>query len=454
MVVQSDAELAAVAEIHWTGGTFGDGKEADAYTGYAEGSSEMYFPYVAYYPNQYTVVTVQNTDADPVTILMTYINRLGQTDFSNISVTLPGLGSASFPMNTPGQNNVPNLTQTTFYQQNQGWIGGIKIVAQGGKKIAAVASNHRNQWSMAYNGLVRASEVSYIPSAERRVPNGIWSGFSIISAQCVSAVACDVRFRFTDQGQVALTLTKTGVAPGASVAANTRAGGDFPPASYDVLGNGNWAGSVIVDTTNGQNLAVISESTRPSTNLSGATSAATVADGGRESFLPAVYQKNAANQSCAANDSQWQVWSLLRIQNPGTTNATNVSISYFNLDGSLAHQETGISIPAGQPVFRNTKNNCTTIPLGGSWTGSVYVQSSQPLVGHKGHTCKARMGGDSGFPSPTYLPRRQKRIRYSGKSRGRNMGPWFSAKHLRPSFPPAASPSMFSILLLSPESSA
>ena len=55
---------------------------------------------------------------------------------------------------------------------------------------------------------------------------------------------------------------------------------------------------------------------------------------------------------------------------------------------------------------------------------------------------------------PQLLPRRQKRIYYSGKSRGRNMGPWFSATHLRPSFPPAASPSMFSILLLSPESSA
>ena len=51
MVIQSDAELAAVAEIHWTGGSFNDGKEADAYTGYAQGASDMYFPFVALAPN-------------------------------------------------------------------------------------------------------------------------------------------------------------------------------------------------------------------------------------------------------------------------------------------------------------------------------------------------------------------------------------------------------------------
>ena len=46
MVVQSDAELAVVAEIHRTGGSFIDGKEADAYTGYVQGASDFYFPFV------------------------------------------------------------------------------------------------------------------------------------------------------------------------------------------------------------------------------------------------------------------------------------------------------------------------------------------------------------------------------------------------------------------------
>ncbi|MCA9869959.1 MAG: hypothetical protein KDI03_01450 [Anaerolineae bacterium] len=383
MVIQSDNELAAVGEIHWTGGSFADGKEADAYTGYPVGATTMYLPYVAYANNQFTTVSVQNTESTPVTILMTYINRSGNADFTNVSINLPALGSANFPMNTPGQNNVPNLTQTTFYQQNGAWIGGIKIETQGGKKIVAVANNHRNQWSMAYNGFAQASQTSYVPSAERRVQAGdVWSGFSIISAQCVSNTACDVRFQFTDQGNVALTLTKNGVAPGASVAANTRAGGDFDPNLYSSLGvNGQWAGSVIVSSTNGQTLAVVSESIRPNINVSGATSSATVAEGGRESFLPAVYQKNSANQSCPPNSSQWQVYSLLRVQNPNNSNASGVTISYFNLDGSLKYQETGVSIPAGQPVFRNTRNNCSSIPLGGNWTGSIYVQSpSQPLV--------------------------------------------------------------------------
>ena len=85
MVVQSDAELAAVAEIHWTGGSFSDGKEADAYTGYAQGASDYYFPFVVRAPNaQYTALTVQNTEDSTVTIQMTYINRNGVVDFQNV----------------------------------------------------------------------------------------------------------------------------------------------------------------------------------------------------------------------------------------------------------------------------------------------------------------------------------------------------------------------------------
>ena len=93
-----------------------------------------------------------------------------------------------------------------------------------------------------------------------------------------------------------------------------------------------------------------------------------------------MYQKNTQNVSCPSSDSAWTTFSLVRIQNPGTSNATNVDIYYFNLDGSQAFQELDRIDQAGKSLNRNTRVNCNEIPLGGNWTGSIYIRSDQPLV--------------------------------------------------------------------------
>ena len=384
MVVQSDAELAAVAEIHWTGGSFSDGKEADAYTGYAQGASDYYFPFVVRAPNaQYTALTVQNTEDSTTTIQMTYINRNGVVDFQNVTDTIPAFGSKTYTMNQPGVNGVPNLAQTQYWTQNGNtWTGAVKVTALNGKKIAAVASNFWQQWSVAYNGLVRGATQSYIPSASRRFDAALgWREFSQIVVQCASTTTCNAAIDFINAttGQVNLTLTKS-VNAGAAIGANTKGGGDFDPNLYaTALGNA-WTGSVVVRSTNGTNLAVVAYSIRSGNNQAGGTSGATVQDGGIETFLPAVYQKNTQNVSCPSSDSAWTAFSLVRIQNPGTTNATNVDIYYFNLDGSQAFQELDRSVNAGKSLNRNMRVNCNEIPLGGNWTGSIYIRSDQPLV--------------------------------------------------------------------------
>lgn len=384
MVVQSDAELAAVAEIHWTGGSKSDGKEADAYTGYAQGASEFSFPFVVRAPNaQYTVLTVQNTEDSAVTIQMTYINRDGVVDFQNISDTIPAFGSKSYAMNQPGVNNVPNLANTSYWTQNNNtWTGAVKVTALNSKKIAAVAGNYWQQYSVAYNGLVRGSTTSYVSSAERRFDASLgWRGFSVIAVQCAATTTCNAAIDFVNAttGATNLTLTRS-INAGAAIGANTRSGGDFDPNLYaNALGDA-WAGSVVVRSTNGTNLSVIAYSIRPGTNVAGGTSAASSQDGGLETFLPAVYQKNTQNVSCPSSDSAWTTFSLIRIQNPGTVNANNVDIYYFNLDGSQAYQELDRTIQAGKSLNRNTRVNCNEIPLGGNWTGSIYIHSDQPLV--------------------------------------------------------------------------
>jgi hypothetical protein len=384
MVVQSDAELAAVAEIHWTGGSFSDGKEADAYTGYAQGATEVYFPFVVWAPaTQFSTLTVQNTEASEVTIQMTYTNRNGTPDFVNVTSTIPAFGSKIYAMNQPGVNGVPDLRTTTYYQQNSNWTGAVKISAQGGKKIAAVASNNWLQYSMAYNGLVRGASSNYLPTVERRLhPTQGWRGQSTINAQCLATTPCTVVIDYVNAAtqQIDLTLPPLTVAPGAAIGANTRSGGSYPANLFaDELGD-TWTGSAIVRSTNGTNLGVIAQSIRPGNNETGGTSAATSVDAGIETFLPVIYQKNTQSVSCPSSDSAWTTFSRIMIQNPGTSNATNVDIYYFNLDGSQAFQDLDRQIQAGKSFNRNTRVNCSEIPLNGNWTGSVYIRSDQPLV--------------------------------------------------------------------------
>lgn len=382
MILQSDYELAAIAEITWSDGDSNDGITAGAYRGYASGATEMYLPFVVYAPNaQFTRVTVQNTEDAAATIKMEYINRDGTTDFT-ITDSISGLGSKTYDMHLPG-GKVPDFTTTSYYQNqcNAGfcnWGGALKITSLNGKEIAAVATNHWRHWAVAYNGSASGAEKNFIPSAERRVNAGTdWRGFSVAIAQCVeSTLSCNVQIQYVNAvtGNVDLTLNRT-LNPGAALGANTRNGGDWTFNDFAVLGDA-WVGSIIVRTTNGTKITVIAYTIRPGTTVAGSTSGANIGDAGTATFLPAIYQ---IGPSCPPGND-WVQFSLIRIQNPNTVDANDVDIYYFNPDGSLAFQELNFSIPAEKSMNRNTRVHCQDIQLGQNWTGSVYIASDQPVV--------------------------------------------------------------------------
>ena len=127
MVIQSDAELAAVAEILWTGGSTWDGTTGDAYTGFPDGSTVMYVPYAVYSVNsQFSVFSVQNTEASAANIQLTFRNRNGGQDLQ-VTRTIPGQGSASYDV-----RDFPQLQTTSFWQTNCNngqcfWSGAVKV---------------------------------------------------------------------------------------------------------------------------------------------------------------------------------------------------------------------------------------------------------------------------------------------------------------------------------------
>ena len=74
--------------------------------------------------------------------------------------------------------------------------------------------------------------------------------------------------------------------------------------------------------------------------IAGSAAGAGASEAGTKTFLPAIYQRGP---SCPAGND-WTQFSLIRIQNPGTTTASDVDIYYFNPDGSLRDSELNYSI--------------------------------------------------------------------------------------------------------------
>ena len=394
MVIQSDAELAAVAEILWTGGSSADGTTGDAYTGFPDGSTTMYVPYAVYQPDsQFSVFSVQNTDATAVAnIQMTFRNRTGGEDLVRTD-TIPAQGSKSFNM-----RDFPELRQTTFWQTQCSagpcfWSGAVKIVSTNGKKIAAAVTNHWTTWAAAYSAVSSGATRSYVSSVERRCTDctwappqyGNWQGFSVVTVQCLSATPCEMDMQFVGQTSTMgnLTLPMKTLNPGAAVAASTRAGNDYDKALFSALkdstdpaNQARWAGSVIVSTRNGTEVAVVAYNQRPDVFIAVGFGGAGAANAGLKSFLPAVYKKGVCDGGFS-----WQKFSIIRIQNPTANNANNVDIYYYNPDGTLAAQELDRTIAAGTALTRHTRVDCTALAgLGNDWTGSVYISSDQPLV--------------------------------------------------------------------------
>jgi hypothetical protein len=395
MVVQSAGEVAAVAEILWTNGSSADGTTADAYTGFPMGSTVMYIPFAVYSVNsQFTLFSVQNTEATSANIRLSFVNRNGVTDYQFDDNNIPALGSKNYDMRQFTQLQSSSFWQNNCNSGNCSWTGAVKIESTNGKKITVAATNHWAEYAAAYGGLANGVNRSFVSSVERRCVNcawnpgagqlGDWRGFSVVIAQCLSATPCQVRIEFIGQTATMgnLTLNRT-INPGAAVGANTRAGGDFAASDFNVLRNSTdpagqafWAGSAVVSTTNGTNVAVINYSLRPDINIAAGNAGAGAANGGTQTYVPTAYKVGTCD-----GGFNWQKLSIVRIQNPTTNNASNVSIAYYNRNGVLAFQETGLSIPAGQSLSRNTRVNCSQLAaLGNNWEGSIFISSNQPLV--------------------------------------------------------------------------
>ncbi len=168
-------------------------------------------------------------------------------------------------------------------------------------------------------------------------------------------------------GNEDLTISSQYLAPRAAKGFNTRTGGDVSASTYNILG-GAWVGAIVVDST--QPVAVVQYTIRPTTLIAGAYTGVHAGVAGLNTSLPAIYQIESGGN--------WNQWSIIRIQNPGTTTANNVDIYFYDQAGNQTWQILDRTIADGSIYSHNTKND--NPPLGHNWTGSVLITSDQPLV--------------------------------------------------------------------------
>ena len=176
---------------------------------------------------------------------------------------------------------------------------------------------------------------------------------------------------------------------GAAIAANTRTGGE-QRLSIQRVGASAWAGSVVVDTTNGTQISVISYTAfAPATASPVQRRLPTPLTAARKA-PPTIYQRNTDNV-CRAPTILTMIGSStdpVRIRTRPTTLLTDVDIYFYNLDGSTAYQELNPVHPGWKSL--NPQHPCQygSINLGGNWTGAstsirtlTWWAVSVPLVG-------------------------------------------------------------------------
>lgn len=160
------------------------------------------------------------------------------------------------------------------------------------------------------------------------------------------------------------------------VAASTRAGNDYDKSLFTALrqtgdptNQSTWAGSVIVSTANGTDVAVVAYNQRPTDRISVGFSGVVLSTPDKLSFC--VFSAKASNW-------RWRPSRRLTILfNATTNNATDVDITDHNPNGTVAAQEL-----QRKALMRARRLLATPVwtappwPAWNNWKAACWVQSA------------------------------------------------------------------------------
>ena len=369
VVLSSNKELAAVTNIIWSGGQYGDGTTAGAYAGMSQDQvgTSMYFPYVSRVVDmRFSTLTVQNAGTGNANIEIRYYSNTGALQAGPITDTIGEGRSKTYDLSSPG-GKVPNLPSP--------FNGAVVVNSTLGQDIAGTVTTHWKTFSSAYEGFSNGSGVQYLPSAYRknRVDIGLgWIRHSNILVQNLSGAPADVDIDFYPTGSTSSALHLDDTIPAnSSHEYNTRYGtpGLFAASVFEALGN-DFDGSVVVQAN--QNIVAVSHTFW--TSLDTASTYKGMAGGAGEVFMAWQPRKKVG--------SAWVQWAKLVIQNLSGSPA-NITLTYYNPDGSVratfSDTIAGNSADGYNTRYGSDGGGITSgqfAALGDTFNGAVRVQSN------------------------------------------------------------------------------
>lgn len=362
MILSSDKPLVALNNLIWTGGTKGDGTSAGTYTAFDEGDTTVYLPFLSTSKGQYSTFSIQNADRGSAHIYIKYIDREGN-ESASVEDDIPEGAQRTYDLRSPG-GKVPYLGDT--------WWGAV--VVSSSKNLVGVATVHWKECSGAYNGFASGDTTVYIPSIYRRQRDGAWKQSSNITVQNLSdSNPATVRLYFYgESGGPAILDFEDTIPANSSHAYNTKAGDNVPATTFEPLGTWH-IGPVVIDSD--QPIVAVALTKWWDEVFAGIYNSQT--RGATELFVPDVARTKSGGG--------WDRNTAMVVQNLSPSDDATVHLYFYHRDGSLK-LDFEDTIPASSCHEYNTRAGgsvprSTFSPLGTDFLGSVYITSSQPVIG-------------------------------------------------------------------------
>jgi len=407
MVVSADSEVAALAELMFTGGSASDAERVGYYNAFSEPAMTLFLPYAVWSrPSadtvQFSRFTIQNTGGTATNLDITYVDRDG-TSYGPFTTSIPGYGTKTLDMTDSSDSAMPDWTTTDYWTTDPGngnWTGGVIIEAET-HPVAAALINVWPEYAASYSALTSGDDTVYLTNIERKLydatdeSHGSWEGLTSIIVQNFDlGSSVDITVTFVSKASgLTRSFNDTLVAGGAK-GYNTRAGADTPGGrayyedlSYwdDTVIPGNdllydwtdgytiWVGSAYIEGGPGAQIAAAVFNVKMRQATSAMYASVSDSDASQMLAIPTAWRRRST-----ASDR----WSLLRIMNVGTAEATDVDFYFYNQNGTLAMSLLDQSAVQYQIVDgMNLRSAATFGALSDDWVGTIVITSDQPIVG-------------------------------------------------------------------------
>ena len=339
-VVQSERQLAAAVALKVNSST-----DRELYSGFTQAGTSAYMPAVANAYGQLSTLAVQNTSGSSTTVTATYLSTTGGAN-PTFSFTVPAYASKFLVSNSDNGVGGPSL--------GSGWLGSASFTSSGGEIVVLNHQPYTNApKAVAYEGVSQGYTKIYYPTALQKIYTAKFTTFYAI--QNVGSASTSVTMRVYDTSGVQVGTASTTLASNAKVS--------WQPA--DAGASEGFLGSAVVES-GGQPIAgIVNIGTLPMSGCptgAGQTTAFTApGEGAANVAIPWVEYKSGTD---------WR--SFLAVQNIGTGTSGNVTVTYYNANGSVAATQALGTIPSGS----KGNSNPNTAGAGSSFVGSAEVTSN------------------------------------------------------------------------------